>query len=100
MTINASGKATQMTETTIDVPTTTAMAATAAAAGAPASAWATFQSPLGTFTPAGERSTLQRLYFPSEADAAVRELAERDRESAAFADARAQLEQYFAGERR
>jgi methylated-DNA-[protein]-cysteine S-methyltransferase len=89
-----------MPETTIEAPTTTAMAATAAAPGARASAWTTFESPLGTFTLAGERSTLQRLYFPGEAGTAARELAERERDSAAFADARAQLEQYFAGERR
>jgi methylated-DNA-[protein]-cysteine S-methyltransferase len=86
-----------MPETTIDAPTTTAMAAPATAA---ASTWTEFTSPLGTFTLAGERSTLQRLYFPSEAGTAARELAERDRDAAAFAGARAQLEQYFAGERR
>jgi methylated-DNA-[protein]-cysteine S-methyltransferase len=89
-----------MTETTIDAPTTSATTAAAAAAGTPASAWTTFTSPLGTFTLAGERDTLRQLYFPSEAAAAARELAECDRDSAAFADARAQLEQYFAGERR
>jgi methylated-DNA-[protein]-cysteine S-methyltransferase len=86
-----------VTETTIDAPTTTAMAAPAAAI---ARTWTTFTSPLGTFTLAGERSTLQRLYFPSEAGTAARELAERDRDATAFAGARAQLEQYFAGERR
>jgi len=89
-----------MTETTIDAPTTPTTTAAAAAAGAPASAWTTLTSPLGTFTLAGERSTLQRLYFPSEAGTAARELTERDRGSAEFAGARAQLEQYFAGERR
>jgi methylated-DNA-[protein]-cysteine S-methyltransferase len=83
-----------MTETTIDAPTTTPTAA------APATTWTTLTSPLGTFTLAGERSTLRRLYFPSEAGTAARELAERDRAAAAFADARDQLEQYFAGERR
>ena len=83
-----------MTETTIDAPTTTAMA------GAPATTWTTFTSPLGTFTLAGKRSTLQRIYFPCEAAAAGRELAERDQDRAAFSDARVQLEQFFAGERR
>jgi methylated-DNA-[protein]-cysteine S-methyltransferase len=102
--INASGRATQMTETTIDAPPTATRPTTTAAAPttatAPAKAWTTFTSPLGTFTLAGERSTLQRIYFPSEAGTAVRELAERNRDAAAFADAQAQLEQYFAGERR
>jgi methylated-DNA-[protein]-cysteine S-methyltransferase len=83
-----------MTETTIDAPTTTPTAA------ARATTWTRLTSPLGTFTLAGERSTLRRLYFPSEAGTAARELAERDRAAAAFADARDQLEQYFAGERR
>jgi methylated-DNA-[protein]-cysteine S-methyltransferase len=86
-----------MPETTIDAPTTTAMAAPATAT---ARTWTEFTSPLGTFTLAGERSTLQRLYFPSEAGAATSELAERDRDATAFTGARAQLEQYFAGERR
>lgn len=86
-----------MTETTIDAPTT---ATTTAAAVARARTWTTFKSPLGTFALAGERSTLQRIYFPSEAAAAARELSERKRDTTAFADARAQLEQYFAGERR
>jgi methylated-DNA-[protein]-cysteine S-methyltransferase len=92
-----------MTETTIDAPTTTPPVAAPATESTPATsrtAWTTLDTPLGTFTLAGERSTLQRLYFPSEADAAVRELAERNRDLTAFADARAQLEQYFAGERR
>ena len=92
-----------MTETTIDAPTTATAAnplETTAAAAAPAKAWTTFTSPLGTFTLAGERSTLQRIYFPSEAGTAARELAERDRDATAFAGGRAQLEQYFAGERR
>jgi methylated-DNA-[protein]-cysteine S-methyltransferase len=86
-----------MPESTIDAPTTTAMAAPAHAT---ARTWTEFTSPLGTFTLAGERSTLQRLYFPSEAGTAARELAGRDRDSAAFAGAHTQLEQYFAGERR
>ncbi len=83
-----------MSETTIDAPTMTATAAV------PATAWTTFASPLGTFTLAGARSTLQRIYFPSEAAAAVRELAARDHDQAPFSDACVQLEQYFAGERR
>jgi methylated-DNA-[protein]-cysteine S-methyltransferase len=82
-----------MTETTIDTRTTTPTAAAS-------TAWTTFDSPLGTFTLAGEAGTLQRLYFPSEAGAAARELDERDGDAAAFAGASAQLEQYFAGERR
>jgi|GEM_PF-1480879 len=90
-----------MPETTIDAPTTaTATTIATTTLAGPAKVWTAFTSPLGAFTLAGERSTLQRLYFPSEADATVRELAERNRDSAAFADARAQLEQYFAGERR
>jgi methylated-DNA-[protein]-cysteine S-methyltransferase len=92
-----------MSETTIEAPTTTPPDGAPAAAPTPAmprTTWTTLDTPLGTFALAGERSTLQRLYFPSEADAAARELTERDRESAAFTDARAQLEQYFAGERR
>jgi methylated-DNA-[protein]-cysteine S-methyltransferase len=108
----------QMTETTIDAPTTgttpvrpttartpttpttPTTTAAATAGGARASSWTTFASPLGTFTLAGERGTLRQLYFPSEADAVVRELAERNRNASAFAGASAQLEQYFAGERR
>lgn len=82
-----------MTETTIDTRTTTPTAVASTAA------WTTFDSPLGTFTLAGEAGTLRRLYFPSEAGTAARELDERDRDAAAFADASAQLEQYFAGER-
>jgi methylated-DNA-[protein]-cysteine S-methyltransferase len=78
-----------MTETTIDAPMTTSTDRVA-------TAWTTFASPLGTFTLAGDRTTLQRICFPSEAP----RLHERDRDPAAFADARAQLEQYFAGERR
>jgi methylated-DNA-[protein]-cysteine S-methyltransferase len=90
-----------MPETTIDAPgTATATTTATTTLAGPAKVWTAFTSPLGAFTLAGKRSTLQRLYFPSEADAAVRELAERNRDSAAFADARAQLEQYFAGERR
>jgi methylated-DNA-[protein]-cysteine S-methyltransferase len=89
-----------MTEMTIDAPTTATTATATTAAATPAKTWTTLTSPLGTFTLAGERGTLQRLYFPSEAGAAVRELAERDHDVAAFADARAQLEQYFAGARR
>ena len=87
-------KATQMTETTIDAP---AMTATAAV---PATTWTTFASPLGTFTLAGARSTLQRIYFPSEAAAAVRELAERNHDRRLSPMPASQLEQYFAGERR
>jgi methylated-DNA-[protein]-cysteine S-methyltransferase len=83
-----------MTEMTIDAPATTATATV------PATTWTTFTSPLGTLTLAGERSTLQRIYFPSEAGTAVRELGERERDATAFAVARTQLEQYFAGERR
>jgi methylated-DNA-[protein]-cysteine S-methyltransferase len=109
MKINASGRTTQMPETTIEAPTTTPPAAAPATALTPAMAetaaatartWTKFTSPLGTFTLAGERNALQRLYFPSEADTAARELAERDHDATAFADARAQLVQYFAGERR
>jgi methylated-DNA-[protein]-cysteine S-methyltransferase len=92
-----------MSETTVEAPTTPPPAAAPATAPTPATpgtTWTALDTPLGTFTLAGERGTLRQLYFPSEADAAVRELAERDRDAAAFADARAQLEQYFAGERR
>jgi methylated-DNA-[protein]-cysteine S-methyltransferase len=74
-----------MTETTLDTSTT----------------WASFESPLGTFTLTGDGSTLQRLYFPSEAgDFAAGELAAREPDETAFAEARAQLEAYFAGELR
>ncbi|HWF33477.1 MAG TPA: methylated-DNA--[protein]-cysteine S-methyltransferase [Solirubrobacteraceae bacterium] len=82
-----------MTEMTIDAPPTVP-------AGVASTAWTSFVSPLGTFTLAGKDGKLQRLYFPSEAAIAARELAGPDRDAAAFADARAQLEQYFAGERR
>jgi methylated-DNA-[protein]-cysteine S-methyltransferase len=79
-----------MTETTIDAPMTTSTGR------AVATAWTTFASPLGTFTLAGDRRSLHRICFPREAP----RLHERDRDPAAFAEARAQLEQYFAGGRR
>lgn len=84
----------QMAETTIDARAMTSRTP------ALAKKWTTFESPLGTFTLAGDRGTLQRLYFPSEAATAAHELAERDRDAAALADTSAQLEQYFAGQRR
>ncbi len=82
-----------MTEMTIDAPAT-------APGNVASTAWTSFPSPLGTFVLAGKSGKLRRLYFPSEATIAARELAEPDREEAAFAEARAQLGQYFAGERR
>jgi methylated-DNA-[protein]-cysteine S-methyltransferase len=61
-------------------------------------AWTTCESPLGALTlvgaPAGD--VLYRVYFSTEPHTLATEL----REPTAFADARTQLEQYFAGERR
>jgi methylated-DNA-[protein]-cysteine S-methyltransferase len=72
-----------MTETTTDTRTTS---------------WTTCESPLGTLTLAGARAgdVLHHVYFPTE-----RHTLDGDaRHPTAFADARTQLEQYFAGERR
>jgi methylated-DNA-[protein]-cysteine S-methyltransferase len=92
-----------MANPTIEAPRRTAPVAapaTRSTAAAPRTAWTALDTPLGTFTLAGADETLERIYFPSEAGTAARELAERNRDAAAFADASAQLEQYFAGERR
>jgi methylated-DNA-[protein]-cysteine S-methyltransferase len=72
-----------MTETTTDART---------------AVWTTCESPLGRLTLAGAPggSALRRVYFPSEAHT----LAAEAQEPTAFVDARIQLEQYFAGERR
>lgn len=61
-------------------------------------AWTTCESPLGTLTLEGASAgdVLHRVYFSTEPHT----LAEAARDPRAFADARAQLEQYFAGERR
>jgi methylated-DNA-[protein]-cysteine S-methyltransferase len=63
-----------------------------------ATAWTTCESPLGTLTLEGARAgdVLHRVYFSTEPHT----LAEEARDPTAFADARTQLEQYFAGERR
>ena len=63
-----------------------------------ATVWTTCESPLGTLTLAGARGNdiLHRVYFSTEPQT----LAGEAREPTAFADARTQLEQYFAGERR
>src|SRR3954469_23273179 len=60
-------------------------------------AWDVYESPLGPLTIAAGPSGVTTLSFPG---AARSEWDERDRDSAALADAVAQLDAYFAGERR
>jgi methylated-DNA-[protein]-cysteine S-methyltransferase len=59
-------------------------------------AWTVFESPLGPLTLVGDDDGLRGLHFPGRSGA----LDEADRDSAPFAEAIAQLEEYFAGERR
>jgi methylated-DNA-[protein]-cysteine S-methyltransferase len=59
-------------------------------------AWTTFESPHGVLTLTGGNGVLRRLYFHGQAPS----LAQRERDPASFAQACAQLAQYFAGERR
>jgi methylated-DNA-[protein]-cysteine S-methyltransferase len=58
-------------------------------------AWTVYESPLGPLTLIGDAESLHELHFPGRA--APRDEATRD--SAPFADAIDQLEEYFAGER-
>src|SRR3954447_3056622 len=60
-------------------------------------AWDVYESPLGPLTIAAGPSGVTTLSFPG---AARSEWDERDRDSAALVDAVAQLDAYFAGERR
>src|SRR3954451_14534826 len=60
-------------------------------------AWGVYESPLGPLTIAAGPSGVTTLSFPG---AARSEWDERDRDSAALADAVAQLDACFAGERR
>ena len=59
-------------------------------------AWTVFESPLGPLTLVGDHDALRGLYFPGRSEP----LDEADRASVPFRDALAQLEEYFAGERR
>ena len=58
--------------------------------------WMTYDSPFGPLTLAGRPGALRNVYFPGRAPS----VAEADRDPVAFTDAAAQLNQYFAGERR
>ena len=58
--------------------------------------WTIYESPLGPLTLEGGAGGITRLWFPGRAG----ELDERDHDPAALAGAVAQLEAYFAGERR
>jgi methylated-DNA-[protein]-cysteine S-methyltransferase len=60
-------------------------------------AWDVYESPLGPLTIAAGPGGLTALSFPGSADGACDE---RDRDPAALAGAVAQLDAYFAGERR
>jgi methylated-DNA-[protein]-cysteine S-methyltransferase len=62
----------------------------------PDRAWTVYESPLGPLTLVGDDDGLRSLSFPGRS----RALDEADRDSAPFAEAIAQLEEYFAGERR
>jgi methylated-DNA-[protein]-cysteine S-methyltransferase len=55
----------------------------------------TYESPFGSLTLEGRAGALRHVYFPGRAP----RRAEADHDPTAFADAAAQLEQYFAGER-
>ena len=57
--------------------------------------WSTYESPLGTLTLVGGRGGLIGLKFPGSAPRD-----ESSRDPLAFADVAAQLDEYFAGERR
>jgi methylated-DNA-[protein]-cysteine S-methyltransferase len=58
--------------------------------------WTPFESPIGTLRLLSRDGSLRRLLFPGRAPRLSEELRRRE----AFAEARAQLDQYFAGERR
>jgi methylated-DNA-[protein]-cysteine S-methyltransferase len=58
--------------------------------------WTTYESPFGALTLVGGPRGLARLYFPGHAGP----LDEEGHDAAVFADAIAQLEEYFAGRRR
>jgi methylated-DNA-[protein]-cysteine S-methyltransferase len=57
--------------------------------------WTIYESPLGPLTLSGEAGVLRGMWFPGRSAA----LDEARRDPALFADATAQLEQYFRGER-
>jgi methylated-DNA-[protein]-cysteine S-methyltransferase len=59
-------------------------------------AWTVYESPLGPLTLVGDHDVLRGLYFPGRGGP----LDEADRAGAPFCDVLAQLEEYFAGERR
>ncbi|MGZ4245823.1 MAG: methylated-DNA--[protein]-cysteine S-methyltransferase, partial [Solirubrobacteraceae bacterium] len=59
-------------------------------------AWTVYESPLGPLTLIGDHHGLRGLQFPGRGGP----LDESARSRAPFADALAQLEEYFAGERR
>lgn len=59
-------------------------------------AWTVYESPLGPLTLVGDEDALHGLYFSGRSGA----LDEARRDSAPFARSLAQLEAYFAGERR
>jgi methylated-DNA-[protein]-cysteine S-methyltransferase len=58
--------------------------------------WTTYESPLGPLTLVGREGRLRRLHFPGQ----VGRLNEDLRCPEAFTEARDQLDEYFAGERR
>ncbi len=58
--------------------------------------WSTYESPVGPLTLVGGSAGLSRLFFPGHA----RGLDPQGHDPAPFADAIAQLEEYFAGRRR
>jgi methylated-DNA-[protein]-cysteine S-methyltransferase len=62
--------------------------------------YTTTDSPIGELLLAGEGDTLMRLHMQAGRSGPYRPPRDWVRDDAAFADARAQLEQYFAGERR
>jgi methylated-DNA-[protein]-cysteine S-methyltransferase len=60
------------------------------------SLWTPYESPIGTLRLVSRDGSLRRLLFPGRAPRLNEEL----RRPAAFAEARAQLDEYFAGQRR
>ena len=61
-----------------------------------ATAWTVYESPIGPLTLRGTADALTAIDFPGR----LGRLGERTRDPAAFALATAQLDEYFAGERR
>jgi methylated-DNA-[protein]-cysteine S-methyltransferase len=57
--------------------------------------WSIYEGPLGPLTLTGEPGVLRGMWFPGRSDP----LDEKRREPAAFADAVAQLDEYFRGHR-